>query len=558
MVSISQFAVRRFKRASNIDFALGDVNVLVGGNNSGKSSAIQGLHFAITLFQSIALAGRWQRTKRTTIAPEELIYSPANDPYRLYETGQLQQGTFIDFEITLDDGRLIQVDLTKGKNANLSVLVAPIEPAQKISSLVNPFSVYSPGLAGIARREQFVSDGVLLRAVSRGDANLFLRNIIYRLFQKTAEWDALVRDLKTLFGEVDIDVAFNEASGESIIVDSVFGERHIPLESCGTGLLQAIQILTYVHFFRPAIMILDEPDSHLHPNNQRLLCDLLVYITKEYGCKVILTTHSRHVLDALRGRAQLIWVQNGSATPATADDHVDVLMDLGALDIREIAQIPKRVFFLTEDKAVRTVSNILISNGFEEDDFRVLSYFGVTEPHKLKVVVDVIRELQPEAMVIVHRDRDFLKSAEVETWSERVRAIQAEPFVTSQRDIEDYLVEPAFLAEKNPNLTEIEAGGLLARACEQLAATAVEDYVNGRVDIERQINPREVNPGAIAREAAELVARNPREAIKGKQLRATMRRIFQAETGRNLLDGGTSDHLRDARLRALSGRIRRR
>jgi len=32
------------------------VNVLVGGNNSGKSSIIQGLHFGVGLLQTIALA----------------------------------------------------------------------------------------------------------------------------------------------------------------------------------------------------------------------------------------------------------------------------------------------------------------------------------------------------------------------------------------------------------------------------------------------------------------------------------------------------------------------
>lgn len=235
-----------------------------------------------------------------------------------------------------------------------------------------------------------------------------------------------------------------------------------------------------------------------------------------------------------------------------------VLMDLGALDIREIAQVPKRVFFLTEDKNLRTVSNLLLSNGFQEDDFQALSYFGVTEPHRLQVIVSVIRELQPDAMIIVHRDRDFLKTDEVEAWNERVRAIRAEPFVTANRDIEDYLVEPAFLAEKNGNFTEIEAGALLARAIEELSAGAVEDYVNGRMEIERQNNPRAVNAGAIAREGAELVGRNPRDAIKGKKLRATMRRHFQEATGRNLLDSGTSDHLRDERLRTLAARVPRR
>jgi energy-coupling factor transporter ATP-binding protein EcfA2 len=392
MPGITRIKIERFKRAHLIDIGLGEVNVLVGANNSGKSSTIQALHFVITLFQSLELVRRWQRTKRSTIFPEELIYSPADDPYRLYELGRLQQSTFINFELTLDDGAIIKVDLTKGKNANLSAKVDPIDRAQELASLTNPSSIYSPGLAGIARREQYVSDGVLLRAVSRGDANLYLRNILFRL-SKRAEWESFERDLQQLFGNLKITVDFDLSSQESIIINVEFGDRSVPLESCGTGLLQAIQILSYVHYFRPSLIILDEPDSHLHPNNQRLICDLLQYINSEYGSKVVMTTHSRHIIDALQGKAQFLWVQNGEASVATPEDHIDVLMDLGALDIKEIAQINRQFFVLTEDKAVGVIRDLLQSNGFDEDDYTLQSYFGVTDPHRLQVIINIIKKI---------------------------------------------------------------------------------------------------------------------------------------------------------------------
>lgn len=311
MTKINRIKIEKFKRASLVDINLSEINVLVGANNSGKSSTIQGLHFVITLFQSLELAKRWQNNKRSTIFPEELIYSPADDPYRLYEEGRLKQSTFIKFGLTLNDGQVIDVDLTKGKNANLSARVAPTELAKELASLTTPSSIYSPGLAGIARREQFVSEGVLLRAVSRGDANLYLRNILYRLSEK-AEWNSFERDLQRLFGNLKVEVDFDISSQKSIVINIDFGGRSVPIESCGTGLLQAIQILSYVHYFKPSLIILDEPDLHLHPNNQRLICDLLQYVSEEYRSRIVLTTHSRHVIDALQGKAQFIWVQNGT------------------------------------------------------------------------------------------------------------------------------------------------------------------------------------------------------------------------------------------------------
>lgn len=497
MPQISRFRVERFKKAREVDVALDDLNVLVGANNSGKSSTIQALHFVITLFQSIELASRWQSGKRSTVFPEELIYSPSDDPYRLYESGRLKQSTFINFRLTLDDGSQIEVDLTKGKNANLSARVDPVQLAKELASLTSPSSVYSPGLAGIARREQYVSDGVLLRAVSRGDANLFLRNILFRL-SSTPSWPSFQRDLQSLFGDVTVEVEFDLTSQESIIINCVFDGRSVPLESCGTGLLQAIQILSYVHHFRPQLVILDEPDSHLHPNNQRLLCDLLEYIAGEYGSKILITTHSRHVIDALHGKAQFIWVQNGRAAIASPDDHIEILMDLGALDIKEIASTHRKFYVLTEDKNLNRLRDVLLSNGFDEQDFALQSYFGVTDPHRLQVIIGLLSEIQPTSTIAVHRDRDFMTDDEVADWENAVRSFGAEPYVTEMRDIEDHFLDPIYLEEKNANLTEIEAGALLQQAIQNLAVNAVENYTNGRLEVLRKSGERNFNHGAIA------------------------------------------------------------
>lgn len=548
MLSVSEVSIERFKRASRVTFPVGDVNVIVGGNNSGKSSSIQGLHFFFTLLQSIELAEKWNKKLRTTIAPDELIYSPAHDPYRLYEEGYLQQSTFINFSVTLSDGRKVEADVTKGKNANLSAIAQPVDVAKELSSLTRPFSVYSPGLAGIARQEVYVSDGVLLRAVSRGDANLFLRNIIHRLYA-TENWTRFSEDIQELFGDVVLEVYFEKDSDEFITVEALFDDdREVPLESCGTGLLQAIQILTYVHYFRPSLVILDEPDSHLHPNNQRLLCDLIVKIASDYGCRVILTTHSRHVLDALNGRAQFIWVQNGSASPADADDHLDILMDLGALDIREVAQNDLKFFVLTEDKEKFFIRDILLSSGFDEGDFGVFSYFGVTEPHKLKILTQFIRDMRPQATIIVHRDRDFMTDDETAQWEQKVRELKLQPFVTKGTDLEDAFVNPAYLSEKNANFTELQAAAIISSALEELKVDAVKNFVNGRIEALRKSGSTNPNYGEVAEFATQKLNNDPRSAIKGKPLLSRTRSKFRDERGVNLKIGGASTHLSNTDL----------
>lgn len=39
----------------------------------------------------------------------------------------------------------------------------------------------------------------------------------------------------------------------------------------GTGFLQVAQIFAYLLHFKPKLLLIDEPDSHLHPGTQERL-----------------------------------------------------------------------------------------------------------------------------------------------------------------------------------------------------------------------------------------------------------------------------------------------
>ena len=62
MSGLQSVRIQRFKRIRHAAIDLSNVNVFVGGNNSGKSSLIEGLHFGVGLLQSIALVGCLAKT----------------------------------------------------------------------------------------------------------------------------------------------------------------------------------------------------------------------------------------------------------------------------------------------------------------------------------------------------------------------------------------------------------------------------------------------------------------------------------------------------------------
>ena len=74
-MQLRNIRIDRFKRLEHVDFPVGDVNILIGGNNSGKSTIIQAIHFGFTLFQSLTVSNKWPIKNRqaSTVSPSELI-----------------------------------------------------------------------------------------------------------------------------------------------------------------------------------------------------------------------------------------------------------------------------------------------------------------------------------------------------------------------------------------------------------------------------------------------------------------------------------------------------
>ena len=341
--------------------------------------------------------------------------------------------------------------LYKGRNRNIVVELENPQIASLLARLDRPFSVSSPGLAGIAKTEGYLSDGVPFRALARGDANLVLRNILLRLWPKGSDdkfgaqvWQEFLEDLREIFPRLDIKVRFNPTLDAHVDVSITTSGLHwVPLEIAGTGVLQAIQILSYIHRFHPSLIVLDEPDSHLHPDNQRLLCGLLRRVTTDSEVQVILTTHSRHVIDSIGTSSNILWVRGGTLEVATERDEIAMLMQLGALDVRErISMATTSVVVFTEDDDISLLKAVIESSGFNMGTTVIQSYYGVTNPHNLRALVHLAKKIKPSAKVLVHRDRDFLNASEADVWRQSVANIHAEPFITAGLDIESYFLIP--------------------------------------------------------------------------------------------------------------------
>ena len=217
---------------------------------------------------------------------------------------------------------------------------------------------------------------------------------------------------------------------------------------------QALQIFSYVVLFQPYLLLLDEPDSHLHPDNQGLLSKSLLAIASTTDTKVIISTHSRHLVDALYDESNIIWLKNGTIhQQGDGVGRIPLLMDLGALDsFEKIREGEVDWVFLTEDASLDLIKILIRESGFDDDEVVTYSYKTSSNIQSALALAEFILEIAPDTKIVIHRDRDFMTDDEVGWNSELIQSSGAIPFITEGSDIEYYFIVSAHLAE----LLEVE------------------------------------------------------------------------------------------------------
>lgn len=508
---IYKVKIQNFKSIKELTLELDNINMLVGGNNSGKTSILQAIQFAISICQTTRLIGvRWIGDKlSSSLSSEQLLYTPIPDIYALGYGGNLKQDIGKSISIVFykkktdgNDDAFTEVRISRGKNKNISVQIVGKELGLALQDIENPFSIFVPGLAGIASQEEYKNPGLLRRAVARGDANNYFRNVLWQLRSSDEKsWTELKNKLSEIFPQITVDVHFDKDRDDKILANLMIGKNFVPIDSIGTGVLQSLQILSYIYAYRPQILIIDEPDAHLHPSNQRKLAQILHNLANSvdgYSTQIIISTHSRHILDELDQKAKIFWLSNGTLEPEDKTNLAKILMDLGALDKGDKLKSGKiKCVLLTEDSDTRYVEMVVKASNFKMSEVDVWSYSGCTNIQTALTLATFVNEHAPGTFVVLHRDRDYMTEDEANNYRKSLQTSVDDKkkqgarkpheilcFFTQGTDIESYFLNAEHLHSLYPTITTEEAQKIIIEATEMREEDSIGKFVNTRTSAE--------------------------------------------------------------------------
>lgn len=533
--------IEQFKSITDATLELGPVTVIIGPNNAGKSSVLQATQFAVSIAQSLRIdgTGRWlSGSLGGTLSAQQLMYSPLQDVYALAHGGTLRQrGNDIRVSFTTDDLGDCAITVRRGRNKNISISATGRALVDRIEDVNHPYSVFAPGLAGIPAFEEFRAEGTVTRAAARGDANSVFRNVLWRLKQDAAAWNEFEKSLAEMFPHITVEVDFDERVGEYIDARVTSGSFTVPIDAAGTGVLQAIQVLAYIGLYKPRLLILDEPDSHLHPDNQRKLARLLTALTRGGDLQVLMSTHSRHFLDEFGALgANIVWFSSGETRPIVGNQ-VDVLLELGALDAGDrLRNGTTPVVVITEDADRKYLDALMLSSGFESSDYDVWSYNGSTKLDSALVLVQFIGAHAPGTKIIVHRDSDFAPTSELDAYRASIKAAGASVLTTEGTDIESFFLRPAHLEHVFLELPAADLASALAEATSATKDVSIKlltDDRFARAQRARSTGGPTPSAGDASQQANAEYAADPQRYRHGKKTLGALHAVLQRDHSLN-------------------------
>lgn len=326
---LTHLRIRNFKLFENADIELDRPVVLIGPNNSGKTTALQALalwDFGLRQWNA-RRGGKETPEKRpgVTINRLDLTQIPVPNANLLWRGVDVRRGVKVDgtqktknvrIEIEVD-GVTDDTSWTCGLEFDFSnqesIVCRPgREPGYEDSPVqkskfrdVPPKAssvkiAYLPPMSGLVATEPKWEMGRINVLLGEGQTAQVIRNLCYQVRgdqeEPRPEWTELVERMRQLFGPTLLPPNYIEKRGEISMEYKDPDGTILDLSSAGRGFLQTLILMAHLYLNRGTVLLLDEPDAHLELLRQGEIFRTLTELADAQGSQIVAASHSEVVL----------------------------------------------------------------------------------------------------------------------------------------------------------------------------------------------------------------------------------------------------------------------
>lgn len=460
---ITELTIKNFKSIKEQAYKFTDFDLLVGRNNSGKSTILQAIaiwQYCVDEFHSNERKGK---TGVQIVLPN-FTALPLPE-FNLLWRNRINKGKgqeYVLIEITLKyrkiDGSEGEFGINLRYQTPQSIYAIPrggwseFKRLDELNEL--PRIVYVPPFSGLDPTEKWTDDAVVRQNVGKGQPGSVLRNLLFRVVdqytnvegnlvpikpEENENWKTIQDRIKRWFGVHLTTPQYKK--GISINIEVKYeteAKKDFDIISGGSGFHQALTLLAFQYGYKGVTTILfDEPDAHMHVNLQR---EILNYFQELEKTQFIIATHAEEFIRGVGAESIYSVLQYVPERIESNPEIITALSDVSNMAIVRTKQDPQILYLEGEDD-----ERILNAWAFVLGKEKILKHFyietlGGTTKEEMKRKADThfrgLKKIVPEVQRIMLFDFDTTET------SFHTNPDNPSLFEWSRKNIENYLLVP--------------------------------------------------------------------------------------------------------------------
>jgi energy-coupling factor transporter ATP-binding protein EcfA2 len=454
---------KNYKAFSSYTVHFGDFDVLVGPNNSGKSTILGALRIL-----SEGLRKARSRNPDFVTGPIDKVRGYAIDlrglpvsTENVFHNYNDEEPASVKFRLS-NGNELILFFPEQGVCNLIPNANRPVRSTVNFNSQFDFRVAFVPVLGPVDHNEPlYQREAARLALLSHGASRNF-RNIWYHFTEGFTDFRAKV---KASWPGMDIQPPEVIYGGEKPLLCMLCPEDRFPRELfwSGFGFQVWCQMLTFILRARDAsLLVIDEPDIYLHSDLQRQLVSIL----RDLGPAIVIATHSTEIISEVDADA-ILNINKRFRTARrikNTQELVNVFSVLGSNLNPTLTQLAKtkRVVFV-EGKDFQMLAGFARRMGLDavanRSHFAVIPVQGFN-PQKVKDFSSGMElTLGSKLMKFVLFDRDYRPTAEANHIAMQLGKFCWHAIVHDRKEIENFLLQPEPLARAiNDRIASAEGG----------------------------------------------------------------------------------------------------
>jgi hypothetical protein len=368
---ITRLILSNFKSVGKQIYDFTQFDLLVGRNNSGKSTVLQALaiwQFCVDEFHRSKRSG----SKGIQVVLPNFTALPVPEFNLLWKDRDIRRspnkkqeyiliGIRVEWQSGSSGSGSFGVDLRYHSPQTIYAIPdggwPKFRACEKRGDL--PVIAYVPPFSGLEPTEKSLDIAPIRQQVGKGQPGSVLRNLLLKVCPSPQrgqdgritkgyvhlpdDWKELADIIKRWFSVEIREPKYDSDKDVYITVEYRQSGKDYDIIAGGSGFHQTLTLLAFLYGYQPTTILLDEPDAHLHVNLQREILDYFKRKSSERNTQFLIATHAEEFV----GRVEVNQIISLlSQSPKRIQSTPEVIHAMKVVSNADIAQLMTSPYIL--------------------------------------------------------------------------------------------------------------------------------------------------------------------------------------------------------------------